>query len=79
MKDAIKTQGCYASRSRQSPDDVSVIVNKALGRHDWEKFERRLLHHAGPDLRMDIHHRQDGGRRLPNVERDIKAIANMHF
>src|ERR1700722_13641981 len=79
MKDTVKTQGSHASRGRQSPDDVSVFIDKALCRQDRRNFERRLLKHAGSDLRMDIHHRQDGRRWLPHVERDIEAVTDKHF
>lgn len=79
LKDAVEMHGRHASRGRQSPDNVSMLIDEALRRQDRRKFERQLLKHAGSDLRMDVHHGQDRRRRLPNVERDIEAVTDKHF
>ena len=77
--DAIETQRSDASRRRQPPDDVSAVIDKALSRYDRRKLELRFLGDSAPDVGMDIHHRQDGRRRLHQVECDIEAVADKHF
>jgi hypothetical protein len=75
-KNALETERRYASRCRQSPYDVSAFIDKAFGRHDWREFELRFLGHAAPSIGVDIHHSQDGRRRLHEIERDIEAVTD---
>jgi hypothetical protein len=77
MKDAIETQRRQTGGRSQSPDDVSAVIDEALGGHDGRKFQRRFLNHAGSEIGVNIHHRKDC-RRLREIERDIETVAYLH-
>jgi hypothetical protein len=77
-KDALKPQRHGPGRRGQSPDDVPTVIDKALGRHKRREFELRFLGDAGPKIGVDIHHGENC-RRLRKIERNVKAVANVHL
>ena len=77
-KDALKAQRRRPGRRRQPPYCVSIVVEKPFDLHGGRKFELRLLSDTTPKIGVDVHHGEDC-RWLRKIERNIKAVANLHM
>src|SRR5208282_418501 len=75
---ALEPQRQRVALREHASDDISLAVDEPGRRNRRRELEFRLTDDGVATIGVDIHHGQNC-RRLREVERNVEAIANVHF